>query len=237
MNVSIIYGTTSRTSTYNCVQLLLSELRLNINIEVTEFFLQESLPYFSVGYSSCIKNNAQACPNLNTLNYITDSFYKSDLIILACPVSQCNISSEMQTILDDLSYHYAHNNIDCVMHNKIGLVVSTTAGAGLFRATRTMKKNLNFWGINNTFKFSRTLYEMNWEDINLKSRMKISKQIFKLSCRILNSYSNLHSINSSILSRPSSSEIKPTLINNYTNVIDFNQWKMQACLHNHNTNI
>lgn len=225
MNVSIVYGTTNKTSTYNCVQLLLGELRLNINIEVTEFFLQKNLPYFSTGYSSCIENNAQACPDLNIFNYIADSFYKSDLIILACPVSQCDINNEMKTILDDLSYYYTHNKTNSLMHNKIGLVISTTAGAGLFRATRSMKRNLNFWGINNTFKFSRTLYEINWEDMDLKSRMKISKKIFKLSCRILNLYSNLHFLNSPILNRSDSSEIKSTSVNNYTNVIDFNQWK------------
>ena len=238
MNVSIIYGTINKTSTYNCVQLLLGELKLNIDMQVTEFFLQKNLPYFSTGYFSCIENNVQACPHLNDFNYIANSLYKSDLIILACPVSECDISPEMKAVLDDLSYCYTQNKVHSLMHNKIGLVMSTTAGAGLFNTIRTLKRNLNFWGVNNTFKFSRTLYEMNWEDIDLKTRMKITKQIFKLSYKILSLYSNSHSTESPIFNAPVPLEIKPKIKNNnYNNVIDLNNWKMKACLHSHHTEV
>lgn len=238
VNVSIIYGTVSKTSTYNCVQLLLGELRLNIDIKVTEFFLQKNSPYFSTGYFSCIENNAQACPHLNDFNYIANSLYKSDLIILACPVSECDINPEMKAVLDDLSYCYTQNKVHSLMHNKIGLVMSTTAGAGLFNTIRTLKRNLNFWGVNNTFKFSRTLYEMNWEDIDLKTRMKITKQIFKLSYKILSLYSNSHSTERPIFNAPVPLEIKPKIKNNnHNNIIDLNNWKMKACLHSHHTDV
>ena len=46
MNVTIIYGTMRKANTYNCVQLLLNNLRLNMNIKVTEFFLPKDLPLF-----------------------------------------------------------------------------------------------------------------------------------------------------------------------------------------------
>lgn len=237
VNVSVIYGTISKTSTYNCVQLLLGELKLNIDIKVTEFFLQQNVPYFSAGYFSCVENNVQACPHLNDFDHIANSLYESDLIILACPVSECDINAEMKAVLDNLSYRYTQNKVHSLMHNKIGLVMSTTAGAGLFNTIRTLKRNLNFWGVNNTFKFSRTLYEMNWEDIDLKTRMKITKKIFKLSYKILSLYSNSSFIESAIFNAPAPLEITTKINNNNCNVIDFNTWKMKACLHGHHTDV
>lgn len=237
VNVSIIYGTMNKTSTYNCVQLLLGELRLNINIKVTEFFLQQNVPYFTSGYFSCVENSVQACPHLNDFDYIANSLYESDLIILACPVSECDINPEMKAVLDDLSYRYTQNKIHSLMHNKIGLVMSTTAGAGLFNTVRTLKRNLNFWGVNNTFKFSKTLYEMNWEDIDLKTRMKITKKIFKLSYKILSLYSDSHFIESPAFNKSAPLGLSPKIKDNSCNVIDLNSWKMKACLNSHNTDV
>ena len=68
------------------------------------------------------------------------------------------------------------NKTNSFMNNKIGLVMSTASGAGLFYTTKSLKRNLNFWGINNTFKFSKTLYEMDWEDVTLKTKIQIDRK-------------------------------------------------------------
>ena len=178
MNVTIIYGTTRKASTYNCVQLLLNNLRLTMTINVIEFFLPKDLPYFCRGCFSCPINGEDTCPHFNDIDYITNSLDESDLIILACPVFTCDISTDMKSLLDHLFYKYIQNKTSSFMSNKIGLVMSTTAGAGLFHTTNTLKRNLIFWGINNVFRFSKTLYEINWEDVTLKTKIQINKRIF-----------------------------------------------------------
>lgn len=231
VNVTIIYGTIRKASTYNCVQLLLNNLRLTMTINVTEFFLPKDLPYFCRGCFSCSTNSEDTCPHFNDIDYITNSLDESDLIILASPVVTCDISTHMKSLLDHLFYKSIENNTSSFMGNKIGLVMSTTAGAGLFHTTNILKRNLIFWGINNVFRFSKTLYEMNWEDVTLKTKVQINKKIFKLSNKILDLYIKSHPIKTPIFSKITSSKIEPIFKNNHCNVIDFGYWKRHSYLH------
>ena len=141
-----------------------------------------------VSFPSHTINSENTLLHLNYTDYITNSLDKSDLIILACPVLNCDITAEMKLLLNDLYYKSIENNTSSFMNNKIGLVMSTAAGAGLFHTTKILKRNLNFLGINNIFKFSKTFYEINWEYVTLKTKLKINKKIFKLSNKILDLY-------------------------------------------------
>jgi len=232
MNITIIYGTTKKACTYNCVQMLLNSLRLIIPINVKEFFLEKDFPNYSDHLFSCSINNGVIYPNSNPIDYITNSLNNSDLIILACPVIECNITTELKTLLEHLFYKAIEYNTKSFMNNKIGLVISTTAGAGLSYITNNLKKNLIFWGINNVFRFSKTLYEMNWEDVNLKTKLKINKKIFKLSIKILNLYIKSSSINNTISNKIPSYKDDPISKNKYNNIINVNFHRRHIYTHN-----
>lgn len=231
MNVTIIYGTTKKANTYNCVQLLLNNLRLNTNIKITEFFSPKNLPSFNRKCFSSLINGEDRRYQFNYVDSIVKSLDDSDLIILASPVFTCDISIEMKSFLEHLSYQYMQKKINYSMNNKIGLVMSTAAGAGLFHTTRTLKRNLNFWGINKTFKFSETLYEMNLEDVSLKTKKRINGKILKLSNKILDLYSDSCTAKTPIFSKITSSKREPIFKNNHCNVIDFSYWKEHSCFH------
>lgn len=231
VNVTIIYGTLSKANTYNCVQLLLNSLRLNMNINITEFFLPKDLPAFNRGCFSYIINGEERHHHVNYVDSIVKSLDDSDLIILASPVFACDISTEMKSFLDHLSYRYMQDKTNYSMNNKIGLVMSTAKGAGLFHTTRTLKRNLNFWGISKIFKFSETLYEMNLEDMSLKINKQINEKISKLSNKILDLYSNSNTGNVTFFSKTTSSNIEPMFNNNHCNIIDFSYWKKHSCFH------
>lgn len=233
MNVTIIYGTMIKANTYSCVQLLLNNLKLNINIEVTEFFLLKDLPYvYHEGFSN-LTNNKYRSPPFNYNDFIAKSLYKTDLIILACPVSTCDITPEMKLFLNDLSC-YMKNKQSSIMCNKIGLVMSTAAGAGLFHVIRILKKNLNFLGLNNIFSFSEVLYEMNFEDVNLRTRKKINVKIYKLSNKILSLYDKSQSIKSPLIHKSTFPE-KKTLTKEYDcNVIDIKYCQSQVTFNGKN---
>lgn len=234
VNVTIIYGTMKKASTYNCVQLLLNNLNLNMNIKATEFFLPKDLPYSCRGCLSCLINSQDECPHINNVDSIINSFNQSDLIILACPVLSCDISDEMKSLLSHLFYKSIKDKTNPFMRNKIGLVMSTTAGAGLFHTIRTLKRNLNFLGVNNVFSFSKTLYEMNWEDVNLKTKKQINEKISRLSNNILYLYGKSQSIKAPLLSKFVLSPKITTFKKYHCNVIDFKYWQNRAYLHGKN---
>ena len=239
VNVTIIYGTKTKSSTYNCVELLLNNLRLNMNIEVTEFLLPKYLPNFFYGHLSCFVNNKNTYSPLSNIDNIVNSINESDLIILTCPVLSCDISSEMKSFLDYLSYKSLENKSESIMRNKIGLIMSTSLGAGLPHAIHKLKRIMISCGASNTFTFSKTFYEMNWQDVTLKSKMHITKKLFKLSNKIISIYIRSHPIKNHVFNKISFMH-KQTILNQYPcNVIDidFNERGNLPHLHIKNTNI
>jgi len=112
--------------------------------------------------------------------------------------------------------------------------MSTTAGAGLFNATRTLKRNLHLWGINNILKFSETLYEMNWKEVSLKTKKQINKKFFKLSNKIFDLYTKSHSTKEPISNEIPTSQNETLLKENHCTVTDFNYLKKRSYLHARN---
>lgn len=222
MNISIIYGTTRKACTYNCVQMLLNNLRLTIPINVNEFFSENDFPNYSDESFSHSLNNEVIAPNSNPIDYLTNSLTNSDLIIIACPVIGCDITKELKSLLEQLFYKSIEHDTKSFMNNKIGLVISTTAGPGLFYITNKLKKNLIFWGIHNVFRFSKTLYEMNWEDVNLKTKLKINKKIFRLSNKILKIYIKSSHVKHTLSNKTPSYKDEPPLNNKHNNIINVN---------------
>ena len=227
MNVTVIYGTVRKANTYNCVQLLLNNLSVIMSIKVTEFFLsKDSLPF-----DGDFPSHASALLYLDYTAYIADSLDKSDLIILACPVLNCDITDHMKLFLKDLHYKSIEKNKSSFMKNKIGLVMSTSAGAGLFHSTKILEKNLNFLGINNICKFSKTFYETNWDYVTSIKKLKINKKIFKLSNKIIALYLKVHITKTPILNQITSSRAKPIFKTDHSNVLNLSYERNHSCPH------
>ena len=220
VNVTVIYGTMKRANTYNCVQLLLNNLSITMSIKVTEFFLPKDLPLLYDNFKSNTTNSENLLRHLNSIAYITDSLDKSDLIILACPTLNCDITANMKLFFKNLHNKSIKNKSSSFMKNKIGLVISTSAGAGLSHSTEIMKKNLNYWGINNICKFSETFYETNWDYVTSKTKLKINKKIFKLSSKIIVLYLRTYTPKTSISNRILSSKIISIVKTSHSNVLN-----------------
>lgn len=231
VNISIIYGTSRKACTYNCVQMLLNNLRLTIPINVNEFFLENDLPNYSYDFFSCSINNEVISPNLTPIDYLTTSLDNSDLIILACPVIGCDITNELKSLLDQLLYKSIKCDTKSFMNNKIGLVISTTSGAGLSYITNKLKKNLIFWGIHNVFRFTETLYEMNWDDVNFKTKLKINKKIFRLSNKILKIYIKSSHVKHTLSNKTPTYKHETLLNNKHNNIINVNFHKKHTYDH------
>ena len=131
VNISVIYGTTRKACTYNCVQLFLNNLKINNNINVKEFFLIEDASIYAEDFFICYINKEIIHPNSSPIDYLMNSLDNSDLIILASPAIKCDITMELNSLLNHLFFESIKRNTKSFMKSKIGLVISTTSGAGL----------------------------------------------------------------------------------------------------------
>jgi hypothetical protein len=213
MNVTIIYGGMNNINTYyNCIQLLLDNLRPNIYLNITEYFSQSNVSYIYNKHSSNnkISNYLYDCNNIGS---VTKSLHDSDLIIIACAAFTCDISDEMKCLLSNVSYYYMKHKESSLGRNKIGLIISATPGGGLFRITKLIKTTLNYWGIHTIFNFTQNIYEDNWEYISLKTKQQIAQKFLNISYKILLLYNKTQFVRTQDFTSNIEQALNPSIYN------------------------
>ena len=184
MKITVINGSMRHGSTWNCAHEIIEEMQKLEQLEVTEFFLPKDMPQFCSGCFSCIYNGEDTCPHQVFIKPIADALLASDLIILASPVYGFDVSGQMKALIDHLCYLWMSHRPDPSMFHKIGLTITTTAGAGLGHTTKTMKNSLNFWGVKKVYAFKFPVSAMKWSDVSPKNKAKIEKMTGRLAFQI-----------------------------------------------------
>ena len=185
MKVALIHGNTRQGSTWHCAELLLKELATQTEIETTHFFMPKDLSNLCVGCFSCFMNGEETCPHARQVQPVAKVILEADVIVLASPVYALDVSGGMKNILDHLCYLWISHRPDPRMFCKVGVVISTTAGAGLTHTIKTMKNSLVFWGVKRVFGFGNRLSAMSWSEVTPKKQYAAQKKAAKLAKKIV----------------------------------------------------
>ena len=70
------------------------------------------------------------------------------------------------------------------MFGKVGLAVTTTAGAGLGHTGKTLRSSLRFWGAARVLSTKNAVSAMKWDDVPEKKKARIQNNAKKLAKRI-----------------------------------------------------
>lgn len=181
MKVTVINGNTRHGSTWHLVQEVVENLKKQESVDLTEFFLPRDLPHFCNGCFSCIYHGEHTCPHNESVAPLVSAIINADLIILASPVYGMDVSGQMKAFIDHLCFMWMSHRPAAGMFRKVGLTVTTSAGAGLSHTTKTMKNSLVFWGAKKVFTFKFPVSAMKWEDVSEKNKLKIQKKAGKLA--------------------------------------------------------
>ncbi len=190
MKIFVVYGTEHMGSTYNITQLFLNKLRKQESY-VTEFFLPKDMPHFCRGCSQCFMKGEEYCPHYEKVDKIKAAMEKADLLIFSSPVYVFHTTGQMKTLLDHFGYQWMVHRPNKTMFNKMALIISTAAGAGMKSTNKDISDSLFFWGVGRIFKYGKGVAAINWEGVNEKNKLKISNDVEKISSKILNSYKNV----------------------------------------------
>lgn len=190
MKIATVYGTEHRGSTYHISQLFLKKLTSETS-EITEFFLPKDMPNFCCGCSSCFTKSEEACPHYNQVNTIREAIEKADLVIFASPVYVFHVSGQMKTLLDHFGFQWMVHRPNKTMFSKMALVISTAAGRGMKSTNKDIVDSLTFWGIGKIFTYGKAVAALNWQGVSEKKKVKIEKDVAKLSAKILNRHDNV----------------------------------------------
>jgi multimeric flavodoxin WrbA len=180
MKVTVIYGTPHKGSTYNVVKKLTAALE---GAEIIEYCLPKDMDKFCLGCFNCFLKGEDKCPHYLSVNPIIKSIEQSDVVILSSPCYVMNMSGELKALLDHLAYMWMAHRPHPSMFSKVGIVVTTTAGAGAGKTAKLIKQNMTFWGIPKVFTIAARVSAMGWEDVSDKTKAKIEGKISKTAAK------------------------------------------------------
>jgi multimeric flavodoxin WrbA len=184
MKITVVNGNQRHGSTWNCKELFLRELSRADDVETKEFTLPKDMPHFCAGCFSCFFNGEQTCPHSESVSPIVKALEEADLVIFTSPVYAMDVSGPMKSLLDHLCFMWMSHRPNPRMFRKVGLIITTTAGAGSSHARKTLKNSMRFWGVNRIFSFNPSVSAMKWDDVEPQKKVKLERLIKKQSVRI-----------------------------------------------------
>ena len=194
MRITVLNGSMRHGSTWHCMDLIKQEIEKKVEVEVKEFFLPKDMPHFCQGCYSCFYNGEETCPHRECMNPIVEATLEADLLILTSPVYGMDVSGQMKALLDHMCYLWMSHRPDSRMFKKVGLTVSTTAGAGLGHTSKTMRNNLKFWGVKKLYSFKFPVSAMKWSEVSKKKQDKIDRETRILSAKIVKAVENIDKV-------------------------------------------
>ncbi|MEG1158129.1 MAG: flavodoxin family protein [Christensenellaceae bacterium] len=131
------------------------------------------MPYFCKGCFSCFSNGEQTCPHYELMNPIVRAMECCDVIVMTSPVYSLDMSGQMKAFVDHLSYQYMPHRPNKHLFTKKAVIVATTAGAGTKRVVKSLKTDLNYWGISTVYSLTKAVRAADWTEISEKNKTKM----------------------------------------------------------------
>jgi len=180
MKMVVLHGQMHQGSTYHITKQFIHHLSQN-STDIQEFFLPKDAPHACVGCFNCFTKGETNCPHADWIQPIAKAIEEADLIILESPCYVMGMTGQLKAVLDHFGYRWMPHRPHPAMFSKVGLVISTAAGAGTKKVTKAMKENLFFWGIPKIYRYGKNVNAMNWQGVNEKKKLKIEREVIKKS--------------------------------------------------------
>ena len=184
MKITVVYGSMRQSSTYNITKQFIDNLATEKSY-IKEFFLPRDCPNFCRGCFRCFNDNTN-CPDYKFINPIIKALDEADLIIFSSPVYVCHVTGAMKSFLDHLAYRAIVHRPSELMFKKQALAISTAAGGGCKSTNKDMLDSFFFMGIGKSHTYGTNVYASSWKDVSDELKLKIKKDVLKLSNKIKN---------------------------------------------------
>ena len=182
MKAVIISGTNHKGSTYNIGRMLAE--KITSPEKISEVFLPRDFDEFCCGCTRCFGKGADMCPHAEKLRPITEKIDGADVIIMTSPVYVYHATGQMKALLDHYGWRWMPHRPEEKMFAKQAVVVATAAGAGMKSAMKDMADSCFFWGIPQTYKLGKAVYQVDWKEVSPKIKQALEKKTDSLAKKI-----------------------------------------------------
>lgn len=182
MIITVIHGAMHKGITYAMTKAVLDKLG-NDN-EIHEFFMPADAPGYCVGCYNCFLKGEEYCPDAEKVQPIVKAIEQSSLIILDSPCYCLEMSGALKNMMDHLAYRWVTHRPDGRMYSKIGLTVSSSAGAPPKSVTKSMARQLKWMGVAKRYQFPLASMAANVTMLSDNKKLEIEKTAEKLARKI-----------------------------------------------------
>lgn len=182
MEITVLHGQAHKGSTYHITAMVIEKLTGG-TATVHEYSMPKDTPDFCVGCYQCIQKGEEFCPQADKVQKIVSSMLRSDIIIVDSPAYCMEMTGQLKTLFDHLAYMWMPHRPRKEMFSKIGIVISTTAGAGAGRVTKSIAKQLFYWGVPKVYRIPFSVNASCWAEVPEKIKKKIVQKTEVISRR------------------------------------------------------
>ncbi|WP_154439634.1 flavodoxin family protein [Tissierella pigra] len=183
IKITVIHGQSHKGSTYNITKQIIDKI-LDTNKEIYEYFMPRDTPNYCIGCYNCFNESENSCPQAEKVQKIVKSMEISDIIVIDSPTYCFEMTGQLKTLFDHFGYMWLSHRPKQVMFNKVGIVISTAAGAGARKVTKALAQQMFWLGIPKVFQYSKNVSASNWEMVPNKVKKSIEHDISKLSTKV-----------------------------------------------------
>lgn len=168
MKIVVIHGQSHRGVTYHMTCAVLDHIRGPKDIRT--FFLPADGPDCCVGCNQCFLKGEEHCPQADKVRPIMTAMEEADLIVLTSPNYCMEMSGAMKVLLDHFAYRWVTHRPHGAMFTKVGLTVSSSAGAPANHTTKSLAKQLRWMGVAKGYQFPLVCHAMGVPGFGRKDR-------------------------------------------------------------------
>jgi len=181
MKVVVMHGQSHKKNTYRLTHMLLDQL--NCAPEDIKEYVANGTGH-CVGCTKCILEDEHLCPHREQIAPIVDAIDEADVIIFDSPNYCMGMSGQLKSFFDHMAYRWISHRPNPDMRSKIGIAVSTTAGAGAGKTTKAIREQFIWWAVGRTYMLPFTIAANSMDELNEKKKRKRDKKVQKLANKI-----------------------------------------------------
>ena len=182
IKITVIHGQIHKGCNYNITKLIIDGISAT-NKEVYEYFMPDDTPSYCIGCYRCFNESEDACPQAEKVQRIVKSMEMSDIIIINSPTYCYGMTGQLKTFFDHLGYMWLSHRPKATMFHKVGIVISTAAGAGANKVAKALKQQMFWMGVSQVFSYSKNVNASSWEEVPDKIKKSIIKDSSNLAKR------------------------------------------------------
>ncbi|WP_455544111.1 flavodoxin family protein [Intestinibacter sp.] len=191
MKVTVIHGQSHKGITYTMTKNVL-EFLMDSDDELYEFFLPKDGPNFCIGCNNCFLKGEEFCPGADKVQPIMKAMEESEVIILDSPNYVMEMSGNMKSLMDHFAYRWVTHRPHGKMFTKVGITISSSAGAPPNHIVKSMAKQLKWMGVPKVYTFPLISNAMGVSDIKPEKQAELRQKAEKVANKVKKRVQNPH---------------------------------------------